>query len=119
MAGMSTPYQRGAAFEHRVKRELEAEGYLVTRSPASKSPYDLLAIPSTDIGARYAQAGHEGYPLLIQCKLRGVIGRVEREALIELAKGYACGAVLAYQLPDGRLVHYRLYDDGLALDWSP
>ena len=41
---MATNYQRGAAFELRVKRRLEEQGWTVWRTPGSKSPADLIAV---------------------------------------------------------------------------
>jgi len=116
---MSTPYQRGAAFERRVQSELEAEGWLVTRSPASKSPYDLVALRRRE-GLR-PEPGHNGQDLLIQCKLRGSISRREIEVLCELAWAYGAEAVLAYTLQERGVIHYRMYepDDGCARAWHP
>lgn len=113
---MSTPYQRGAAFEHRVKNFLESEhDYLVTRSPASKSPFDLLAMCP----------GHDGLPhvYLIQCKLRGVISPRDRLALVELAERYGAHAILAYTLKLGGEIHFKLAGPGGTdvtwSSWSP
>jgi Holliday junction resolvase len=116
---VSTPYQRGAAFEHRVKGELEAAGYLVTRSPASKSPYDLVALHVRE--GLLPEWGHNGAPLLVQCKLRGVIPRVEREALVLLADLYGAEPVLAYTLQVRGMVHYKILVPGKAKDrdWVP
>jgi Holliday junction resolvase len=116
---VSTPYQRGAAFEHRVKAELEAQGYLVTRSPASKSPFDLLALHWR--GDLRSDWGHNGAALLIQCKLRGVIAKREIEELCALAWAHAAEPVLAFTLQPRGLVHYRIYapDGRPPVDWSP
>jgi Holliday junction resolvase len=40
---MATNYERGRAFEYRVKQYLEKQGYFVVRSAGSKFP-DLIAI---------------------------------------------------------------------------
>lgn len=41
---MSTQYQRGAAFERRVMRDLEKRGYYVLRSAGSHSAIDVVAL---------------------------------------------------------------------------
>jgi Holliday junction resolvase len=71
-------YQRGRAFEYRVKRYLEAEGYFVVRAAGSKGCADLVAI-------------RKGYaPELVQCKL----GRFTHRELRKLVKAAtACGAL--------------------------
>ncbi len=38
------PYQRGTSRERQVARELEKDGYAVTRSAGSRSPWDLVAV---------------------------------------------------------------------------
>ena len=41
---MNKPYKIGYYYERKAKKILEKEGYLVWRSPASKSPIDIIAI---------------------------------------------------------------------------
>jgi len=41
---MSKQYKIGYYYEKKVKQILEKDGYLVWRSPASKSPIDIIAI---------------------------------------------------------------------------
>ena len=41
---MSKQYKIGYYYERKVKKILEKDGYLVWRSPASKSPIDIIAI---------------------------------------------------------------------------
>ena len=41
---MSKQYKIGYYYEKKVKKILENEGYLVWRSPGSKSPIDIIAI---------------------------------------------------------------------------
>jgi Holliday junction resolvase len=60
-----TNYQRGAAFEHRVKRDLEAHGYSVVRSAGSHSEADLVALGPLE-------------PWVVQCKLNGYMTPTER-----------------------------------------
>lgn len=97
---MATPYQRGTAFEHRVKRELEAGGWFVLRSPASKSPLDLLAIRSDpDVWA-------------VQCKLNGKMSPAEREELYVLAKRFGMTPIMAYLVVPRGAIHYRNLHSG-------
>ncbi|MFZ8801301.1 MAG: hypothetical protein ACO2ON_03970 [Candidatus Nanopusillus sp.] len=53
---MNKLYKKGYYYERKVKKILEKEGYLVWRSPASKSPIDIIAI------------NDKGYVRLIQVK---------------------------------------------------
>jgi len=53
---MSKQYKIGYYYERRVKQVLEKDGYLVWRSPASKSSIDIIAI------------NDKGYIKLIQVK---------------------------------------------------
>jgi len=41
---MNKQYKIGYYYERKVKQILEKDGYLVWRSPASKSPIDIIAI---------------------------------------------------------------------------
>lgn len=97
---MSTPYQRGAAFELRVKADLEANECLVTRSPGSKSPFDLMAVRLDTVTLR-------PYVYLIQCKLRGVISRAEENELTDVAEAFACRPLLAYTVRERGMIHYK------------
>lgn len=71
---MSTAYQRGSAFERRVKAHLEKLGYVVCRSPKSRGPYDLIAVGKTVV-------------MLIQCKIGGVLRPAEWNVLYAMAIG--------------------------------
>ena len=44
-----TNYSRGAALERKIKKALEADGYLVMRSAGSKGPLDLIAVSINDM----------------------------------------------------------------------
>jgi Holliday junction resolvase len=82
--GGAGPYRRGAAAERRVQRALEADGWLVTRQPKSQSPYDLMCIHPF------------GMVDLVQVKSRNYLTPIEKTALIEVAYGWDCEAVLAW-----------------------
>jgi Holliday junction resolvase len=72
-------YERGRRFEYRCRDALRDAGWHVWRTPASKSPADLIAL----------RDGHK--PLLVQCKTeREQFKRSEVVALHELAQ--ECGA---------------------------
>jgi Holliday junction resolvase len=74
-------YSVGADFERTVRRTLESEGYLVIRSAGSKSPVDLVCFRAGEV-------------IFVQCKTNGVMGKVEREQLKELARDNNCQARL-------------------------
>ena len=58
---MSKQYRIGYYYEKKVKKMLESEGYLVWRSPASKSPIDIIAI------------NDKGFVRLIQVKKKDIM----------------------------------------------
>lgn len=90
-----TMYRLGRSFEYRVRDYLRARGFFVLRSPASKSPIDLVAI-------------RPGEVLLIQCKRGGGLAPGEWNELYDLASSCGATPVLA-GTPTGRgLVCYRL-----------
>lgn len=78
-------YKRGRDFEYRVKAFLEENGYLVWRSPASRSSVDLVAIK-------------KGVILFVQCKRSGYIRVEERKKLKDLAD--SVGAIPIYAVAD-------------------
>ena len=73
---MNKLYRKGYYYERKVKRFLLSEGYLVWRSPGSKSPIDIIAIDN------------KGNVRLIQVKSHKNIKKEEIETLKELAKKY-------------------------------
>ena len=84
-------YVRGRAYEYKVKRKLEKEGWLVIRSAGSHSLFDLIAIkprtivPKTDflpeVDDCYLTATHSEIKL-IQCK----VGDSQKEAIKTVEK---------------------------------
>lgn len=66
---MASPYIKGRAFEHYVKRKLEAREWIVTRSRGSRGVFDLLAVKNGEI-------------MLIQCKWNNLIDEEERRNLL-------------------------------------
>lgn len=78
-------YQIGRAFEYRCRDALRAKGWVVFRSPRSKSPADLAALRAGKI-------------LLIQCKTRrDSLTQKERVELIEMAHAAGGRAILAWR----------------------
>lgn len=75
-------YQRGRDFEYRVKRDMESRGYMVLRSPASKSKVDLYCIKLGEL-------------VFIQCKLHGQIGVSEWNEFLELCTSVGALPILA------------------------
>ncbi len=79
---MSKQYKIGYYYERKVKQILEKDGYLVWRSPASKSPIDIIAI------------NDRGYAKLIQVKRKSYnlnklyLNREEFLKIYELAKKF-------------------------------
>ncbi|QFW68483.1 MAG: holliday junction resolvase [Nanoarchaeotal virus 1] len=73
---MNKFYRKGYYYERRAKQFLISEGYLVWRSPGSKSPIDIIAI------------NDKGFVRLIQVKSHTNIRKEELENLKKLAKQY-------------------------------
>jgi len=93
MAGRN--YERGRAFEYRVKKRLEREGFFVVRSAGSRFP-DLVAVK-------------DGTPYAVECKKDlGRLSRGELEKLLSLEK-YGIVSLVAYR-QDGRVAFARARD---------
>lgn len=94
-APRQSPYRLGRAVEYRVRDHLAGLGWFVLRSPASKSPLDLVAV-------------RPGTVLFIQVKRSLVLGPGEWNEIYELALGAGAVAILAGS-PTGRgLAYFRL-----------
>lgn len=90
-----TMYRLGRAVEYRVRDHLRKLGWFVLRSPASKSPLDLVAVKA-------------GRIVFIQAKRSLAMAPKEWNAFYELATGVGAEPVMAGS-PTGRgLVYYRL-----------
>lgn len=70
-------YRLGRAFEYAIRDRLRDVGYFVMRSPASRSPIDLMAVAP-------------GVVLMVQCKRGGALPVGEWNDLYDLAS--SCGA---------------------------
>ena len=73
-----TKYRYGRQFEYRVRDALKAIGYFALRSPASRTPIDVLAV-------------RHGLVLFIQCKRNRMLRPGEWNELFDLA--ISCGAI--------------------------
>jgi Holliday junction resolvase len=82
MSQSSTAYARGRQFEYRCRDYFKSLGYLVCRSPQSRSPYDLIVV-----GSRFV--------LLVQCKVGGQLGPAAWNELYDLGEKVNAIAVLA------------------------
>ncbi len=69
---MTSSYVKGRAFEHYVKRKLEAKEWIVIRNRGSRGIFDLLAVK-------------HGKIMLIQCKWSNLIEEGERRNLLSKA----------------------------------
>ncbi len=95
---MATNYQRGQAFEYRVRDLFRKHDYYVIKSAGSKGKADLVAL----------KAGRPA--VLIQCKA-GAIGSRERQEAAELhalAESLECTALLAGKDPRGKIQLWSL-----------
>jgi Holliday junction resolvase len=94
-APRQSAYRLGRAVEYRVRDHLRKLGWFVLRSPASKSPLDLVAV-------------RPGTVLFIQAKRSLALGPKEWNEVYELALSAGAIPVMAGS-PTGRgLVYYRL-----------
>jgi len=75
---MVKAYAKGAAFERKVKKELEARGYIVVRSAKSAFP-DLVAL------ATRHSTKLPGSVTFIECKSGGRLSREEIKKAEEIA----------------------------------
>lgn len=99
---MATNYQRGRAFEYRVRKNLleKRHAVYVMRAAQSKGAADLIALMGD-------------CTLLIQCKRDGRLPAKEKEVLLDIAERahYPTVAVLAKTGPAGRgIVYVNLHD---------
>ena len=69
-------YNRGSAFERRIKRELEDADHYVVRSAGSRGAVDLMAVDCV------------GRPYFVQCKKDGRITKAEWSKLFEVGKSH-------------------------------
>lgn len=99
-----TNYSRGADFERAVKKDMERNGWLVTRAAGSHGLWDLKAVAPAPVVA------------LVQCKRDGKLSIDERRSLRDVAWAFDCIPVLAYK-DDG--IKYSHIDGDDYFDWHP
>lgn len=90
-----TMYRRGRRFEYRVRDDLKSLGLIVTRSPASRSPVDLIAIG-------------DGVLLFIQCKTGGCLPPKEWNEIYNLSSGVNAIPILAQRQGVKGIAYYKL-----------
>lgn len=88
-------YARGRAFEYRVRDHFKRLGYLVSRSPQSRSPFDLIVI------------GHQAV-LLVQCKVGGALGPKGWNELYDLAIDTAGAQPILVTREKRKMCFYRM-----------
>lgn len=108
-----TLYRYGRQFEYQVRDHMKSLGYFALRSPASKSPIDLIAIKP-------------GVVAFIQCKRHGALPPKEWNALFDLAISVAAIPVLVSKKGVRGKLYQKLLErkDGTARrqpfeDWQP
>lgn len=100
---------KGTRFEHKVKRDLEERGYFCMRSPASKSPIDILAVSKDDV-------------LFVQCKTNGRLDPAPWNELYDLALDHGGTPILASKPVRGRISYHRIVGrkvEGSRTGWAP
>jgi len=94
-----TAYARGAAFERKVRRLLEEDGWFVVRSAGSRGAVDLIAL---------RERGNVLRVQLISCKLDGYVPPAEREQLLELKRQLPHAEVLIAKKENGSVVFEKI-----------
>ena len=94
-------YQSGAAFERRIKKDLEKRGYYAIRSAGSHGLIDIAAFKD-DIA------------LFIQAKTDGVISPADEAALVDLCREPNFIPILAERV--GRKLKYCVLPGGEPFD---
>jgi Holliday junction resolvase len=90
-----TKYRIGRQFEYRVRDAMRAAGYFVTRSPASRSPIDLMAV-------------RPGSVVFVQCKRSGAFPVNEWNEFFDLCVSTGATPVLAAMPLARGMTFYRL-----------
>ena len=86
-------YAIGRDFEYATKYALQRKGYLVMRSPGSRSPVDLIAIKSGEL-------------LFVQCKLHGQFPVSEWNEFIDYCASVGATPVMAERGKNNRGILY-------------
>ena len=95
-----TNYDRGAAFERKVKADLISKGWFAVRSAGSHGAVDVIA-------------HHKSFTLFVQCKSDGVLSLKERKKLQRLAKKHGAAPILADKRERGVIAYIFLGQNGI------
>jgi len=87
---MATNYERGRAFEYRIKSLLEEDGWYCWRTPASKSPVDIIAVKN-------------GKFIVVQAKAKSLVANRDKLQLKEFCELVKCKGFIAYKDRDRKL----------------
>jgi Holliday junction resolvase len=99
-----TQYSRGADFERKVEKDLQAHGWYSRRSPGSRTAVDVMAVaPGPEV-------------LFIQCKRDGRLSIEDRRDLYNLALAFHATPILAYS---DKGVKYSEIQGDAYVDWHP
>ena len=93
----ATAYKRGRQFEYRVKKDMGERGYMVLRSPASKSKVDLYCM-------------RKGELVFIQCKLHGQIGVEEWNEFLKTCKKVDARPIIA-ENQNGKILYSEIFTE--------
>ena len=85
-------YSRGAQFERRTRKFLEAQGWTVFRSAGSKSPADLICLRMGEV-------------LLVQCQLDSYFPPAKREQFEFMVREN--GVQGAYVWREGKKIQFK------------
>jgi Holliday junction resolvase len=89
-------YRRGRQLEYKVRDHLRKLGFFAQRSPASKSPVDILAV-------------RRGEVWMVQCKRGGALGVGEWNQLIDTARAAGAIPIMAsMETGRGSLAYFHL-----------
>lgn len=100
---------KGIRFERKVRDDLIERGYFCMRSPASKSPIDVLAVSKDDV-------------LFVQAKTNGRLDPGPWNVLYRLALKHGGTPILASKPVRGGLAYHRLVGEkveGGRNGWAP
>lgn len=90
-----TNYQRGRAFEYRVRDDMERRGYVSVRAPASKTPADVYCIGLDS-------------KVFVQCKTDGRLSTAEWNRFYDYCLSVDAVPVMAAKGRGGRGISYWL-----------
>ena len=94
---MARNYDRGAAFERKVRDHLEGLGYAAVRSAGSHSPTDVVACRADQSGVTI---------LFVQCKTNGRLDPEEWNDFIDFCETGGAVPLLAKKGKGGRGIIY-------------